>query len=107
MDKTRERLIELIECEENGITHGIAERTADYLLDNGVTINIKKERPPTDLRGKCGSCEYAKPGEWGKSKVYVCCTNKEHLACYSRNRITPLRPRTTRACKRYKAKGEE
>lgn len=79
-------------------------------IDNdecGATIKPKKERPPTDLTGKCGSCAYAKPADWENSKVYVCCTNYEQLFSYTRNRKRQCRPRTTKACKHYSQRGDE
>ena len=94
----REKLMELVD-EARFMTIG---EIADYLIANGVTIRVKKEKPPTDLTNKCGSCEYAKPtNEFGKSKCYVCCTNEDK---WWRHRTSMYRQRTTPACKRYKAK---
>ena len=48
----REKLIELIECEENCITRSIAEWTADFLIANGVTIQkwipLSEQKPDRD-----------------------------------------------------------
>lgn len=60
-----------------------------------------KEKKPTDLTGKCGSCEYAKPTtEFGRN-CYIFCSNFEDL---KRNGTARYKQRTTKACKRYKAK---
>lgn len=76
----------------------------DYLLENGVAISKPKSmRPPADLKGKCGSCIYAKPTTWGNSKVYVECTNAEHIKIYCRRgESARKRLRTAKACKSYK-----
>jgi hypothetical protein len=53
---------------------------------------------------KCGTCFYAKPITYGSSKVYVECTNTEHLRVYcssNRSRYAHIRPRTNPACKNY------
>ena len=101
MDNTREKLIELLRYVQ--YLGGLEEKIADHLLANGVKIVPKRE---TDLTGKCGSCEWAKPVDREHSKVYVCCTNKELLLSYTRNRKHTFRPRTTKACKHYKPQGE-
>ena len=56
------------------------------------------------LRGKCGGCEYAKPAEWGRSKCHIECTNRPDRP--NRSKVAHLKPRTSKACKRYKPKGE-
>lgn len=110
----RERLIELIrEAKKN--TKGAncdLEREmlfAEYLLANGVTISKPKTiRPPADLKGKCGSCIYAKPTTFGSSKIYVECTNAEHIRIYcSRHENARKRQKTARACKRYEERVDE
>lgn len=51
---------------------------------------------------KCGTCIYAKPTTFGRSKVYVECTNEEHLKRYcSYHESAKNRLRTTPACKKY------
>ena len=51
---------------------------------------------------RCGTCIYAKPTVWGRSKVHVECTNQEHLGRYcSNHESTKIRPRNTYACKCY------
>lgn len=51
---------------------------------------------------KCGSCLYAIPATFGKSKVYVECTNWEHIKKFCKREISLKRQRTTPACKHYK-----
>lgn len=104
--RMRANLIELLMDMPSGHrtyeeTERYAEDVADYLIDNGVTVTIKKEKPPTDLSGKCGSCEYAKAE---CPSVYVRCTKHEHIAKYFTKRDGSLRQRTTPACKQYKPK---
>ena len=108
--RTRERLIEILTSfyGVDPMYYGVeAQALADHLIANGVTVIIKKEKPPTDLSKKCGSCAYAKaePDEFGRD-CYVRCTNPEHIAKYCRSRDRSLRQRTTPACKQYKAKEE-
>ena len=72
--------------------------------------NKKKEKPPVDLTGKCGSCVYAvkDTGHFGNSQCYVRCTNKEHLnsRMYQERPLVAVRQRTAKACKRYEKRGE-
>ena len=78
--------------------------TAKNLIAHGVTIVVKKEKKPTDLTAKCGSCVYAKPVRFGRATCYVCCT---HPNRHWNRRKSQFRQRTTRACKSYKpTKGE-
>ena len=78
----------------------IAARTADYLIKNGVVL-LKQPTPPTNLKGKCGSCIFAKPTTFGTSTVYVECTNVEHIGQWCKRQISYKRQRTHKACKRY------
>jgi hypothetical protein len=84
------------------------EMEADYLLSHGVTVQIKKEKPPTDLAGKCGGCAYAEVVHdvFGGSYCYVKCINPEHIAKYCSRRASPIRQRTVKACKLYKSRTE-
>ena len=95
----KERLVEFLE--ETGMVEGRnrCKIIAEELIANGVTI--KKEKQPTDLAGKCGSCAYAKAE---CPEIYVRCTNPEHIAKYFRSRDKSLRQRTNPACKQYKPK---
>lgn len=68
-------------------------------LDLGRTL---KTYETTDLRNKCGSCIYAKPTVFGKSKSFVECTNREHGQRYCKREISRKRARTQPACKSYK-----
>lgn len=82
-------------------------KIADYLIANGVIIAEEKpEKPSTDLRGKCGGCDYAVPvPAFGSTYAYVKCTHPEHLAKYRKARHhSGIRQRTTRACKKYRQK---
>jgi hypothetical protein len=56
------------------------------------------------LKGKCGSCIYSEPTTFGKSKVYVRCTNEEHLKTYCARPASDVRQRTQPACKSYKSR---
>lgn len=95
------------DCEHQGIDYPncMGVHFADHLIANCVTVTIKKEKPPTDLSKKCGSCAYAKvePDKFG-SDYYVRCTNPEHIAKYFRNKDRSLRQRTNPACRKYKPK---
>lgn len=57
-----------------------------------------------DLTHKCGSCEFAKPTNWGSkpSKTYVECTHEEHIKKYCKDAISRKRAKTTPACKSYR-----
>ena len=74
---------------------------ADHLIANGVRVQpSKKEKPLTDLSGKCGSCVFAESAEaFGGSKCYVECKNPEFQR---KARIASVKQRTSPACKRYK-----
>ena len=109
----RDRLIELIGSTECGNGYCISEkyqdgfiaRIADHLIANGVTIvKPKKQKPPVDLTGKCGSCVYAvqEAGHFGNSPCYVRCTNEEHLSRRPyQSPLVAVRQRTVKACKCY------
>ena len=56
------------------------------------------------FENKCGGCKYAEPTTFGKSKVYVRCTNEEHVKRYCHRPISVKRQRTQPACKSYKCK---
>lgn len=105
----RERLIELLDKtfdEQFGQRMVLtAEHTADYLLKNGVIVP-PQPKPTTDLKGKCGSCIYAKPNYecFGGSSCYVDCTNVEHIGNWCKRDISITRQRTHKACKLYQAK---
>ena len=111
MPNTREKLIELLERAKNNwklstmIPVGCTFESwiADHLIANGVTIQTKKEKHPTDLTGKCGSCVYATPQSEYFSKCYIFCSNKEKQFA---TKTAPFKLRTNRACKRYEPKGE-
>ena len=63
---------------------------------------VAPEKPPTDLRGKCGGCAYAVTvPACGSTFAYVQCTNPEHLSRYSKRHKSGIRQRTTKACKKY------
>lgn len=107
MADAREKLIELVKRAITDWQHGdVSEKIADYLIANGVTVQIKKEKPPTDLTGKCGSCRYAVPAPeaFGGSPCYVKCTSEDHMRRYYGRPITRVRQRTTKACKKYQPK---
>ena len=79
------------------------EAMANRLLSGGVTVSVKKEKPPTDLTGKCGSCVYAKSGlHYGVSTCYVECTNEDLLKSRpNRGKASAVRARTNKGCKRH------
>ena len=63
---------------------------------------VAPEKPPTDLRGKCGGCAYAVTvPACGSTFAYVQCTNPLHLATYGKRYKSGIRQRTTKACKKY------
>jgi len=107
----REKLIELLMQQDTKLCDGCSQWPAseaavfiaDHLIANGVTVKIQKEKPPTDLTGKCGSCFFAKHGlHFGKSPCYVECTNEDLLKSRpNRGKASAVRARTTRGCKRY------
>lgn len=79
---------------------------ADCLIANGVTVKIKKEKPPVDLSGKCGSCVYASMEQkelWLHLQSYVRCVNPEKRFM---RKNSEYKARTTPCCKAYKPKGE-
>lgn len=93
-----------------------AEGVTDlYLLDKTFILDaireklerekqgkVAPEKPPTDLRGKCGGCAYAVTvPACGSTFAYVQCTNPEHLSRYSKRHKSGIRQRTTKACKKY------
>lgn len=74
----------------------------DHLIANGVTVKIKKEKPPTDLTNKCGSCVYASAENkecFANTPSYIRCTDPTKRWI---REIAAYKTRTTRACKRYK-----
>lgn len=110
----KEKLVELIkdfQCPNYGEcpyeNSGCSLCQADHLIANGVTVQIKKDKPQTDLSGKCGGCLHSEPYEPGKS-YYVRCKNSEHLSkpMYRERPLKAVRHRTTKACKRYVPKEE-
>ena len=93
-----------------------AEEVTDlYLLDKTFILDaireklerekqgkVAPEKPPTDLRGKCGGCAYAVTvPACGSTFAYVQCTNPENLSRYSKRHKSGIRQRTTKACKKY------
>lgn len=128
MDNIREKLVELLRngrvqhmvCSSDGdpvtsyvtsmVNEDYVSLLADYLIDNGVTVKVKKEKPPVDLTNKCGSCKHSVPavGVFGDSTCYVRCTNKEHLSGrhYQQHPIAAVRQRTAKACKKYEPRSQ-
>ena len=100
----KEKLIELIQSAYDGRVKMSAARLADYLIANGVTVPVKKEKPPVDLTDKCGSCFYA-TAEGKKlfpnTRSYVWCINPDKKWV---REIQAYRARTTKCCKMYKPK---
>ena len=108
----REKLIELIVTTPvpcmvvAGVRGGrsliSASVIADHLLANGVTVQTNTEKPPTDLTGKCGSCAFSEPTvAFGGSKCHVLCVNKDIRGRGSKSKLSAVKQRTARACKRY------
>lgn len=101
----REKLVELLESAESAVywnsgDKSFIEKIADHLIANGVTVHIPKNKPPTDLTGKCGSCVYAEQTvAFGGSRCYVLCTHPERRHV---KHVTYPRQRTCKACKMYK-----
>ena len=93
------------ECPYDGKCLNYNEKI-NFLVDVFNLVNRQKaeiERLKNKISSKCGTCAYAKPTTFGKSKCYVECTNKEHIEKYCRFRkISLKRQRTTPACKNYK-----
>lgn len=79
--------------------------TADYYMLIEFIDSIfqgKPNKPPTDLKGKCGGCAYAVTvPACGSTFAYVQCTNPLHLATYGKKYKSGIRQRTTKACKKY------
>lgn len=64
-----------------------------------------KPTKTTEYAGKCGGCDYAKPTTaFGGSKCYIECTNRP--IGRKSSTVAHIKQRTTKACKRYKPKGE-
>ena len=91
----------------NGLT--FAKCRFGFLKDALDLINRQKaeierlQKLQKQTKAKCGTCFFAKPTTFGKSKSYVECTNKEHIEKFCRYRkISLKRQRTTPACKCYK-----
>ena len=105
----REKLIELMQAAHDDFYDHFEpgkpywETIVDHLFANGVTVHIKKDKPPTDLTGKCGSCVYAKSGiHYGASLCYVECTNEDLLKSRpNRGKASAIRARTNKGCKRH------
>lgn len=104
----REKLIELLleidsVCDASDCVECCGEgcyihRAADHLIANGVKV-VGTE---TDLTGKCGSCDFAKPVRYCRSTRYVECTNEDLLKSRpNRGEASAIRPRTNKGCKRY------
>lgn len=94
-------LYTVIENEQNAVRmwHRQAELNADSIIKLQAEIERLKK---ANLQKKCGNCIYAKPTTFGRSKVYVECTNAEHLKIYCRNHHSAkIRTRTNPACKSY------
>ncbi len=71
-------------------------------LDLINSLEVERDRLKRHGGKKCGTCIYAKPTTFGRSKVYVECTNEEHLKKYcSYHESAKNRLRTTPACKKY------
>ena len=112
MANTRQELIDILmdELPEAHPWQGRVCDLVDALIARGVTVNVKKEKPPVDLTNKCGSCKHSVPavGVFGNSTCYVRCTNEEHLSArrYQGRPLVDVRQRTAKACKKYEPKGE-
>ena len=77
-----------VECKELNTT--ISDLRAELKYLRKATAN------------RCGTCVYAKPAVYGKSKMHVECTNAEHLKRYcSDHESSKIRPKNTHACKNY------
>lgn len=105
-NEMRDRIIDLLDdfyYSIESITREDIKAIAEHLISKGVVLP-KKPEPPIDLKGKCGSCVFAKPTTFGKSTVYVECTNVEHIGQWCKRQVSYKRQRTHPACKRYKRK---
>lgn len=106
IDPVRERIVELIQSAVGGCSSYWAGLIADSLIANGVTVKVKKDKPPVDLTGKCGSCVYASSENkrlYPNTRSYVQCLNPERKWY---REISAYRARTTPCCKKYKPKEE-
>ena len=108
-DPIKEKLIDLMTA-FYGVDPGYygvdAYSLANHLIANGVTVKIKKEKPPVDLSGKCGSCVYASMEQkelWLHLQSYVRCINPEKRFM---RKNSEYKARTTPCRKAYKTKGE-
>ena len=104
----REKLAELLmEAETAAAERGffncfpnekVAAFQANFLIANGVKV-VGTE---TDLTGKCGSCAFSKPVRYCRSTSDVECTNEDLLKSRpNRGKVSAVRARTTKGCKRY------
>lgn len=112
MANTRQELIDILmdELPEAHPWEGRVCDLVDALIARGVTVNVKKAKPPVDLTNKCGSCKHSvvAVGVFGDSPCYVRCTNKEHLSGrhYQEHPIAAVRQRTAKACKKYEPRSQ-
>ena len=91
-------LINRLQDERESLING-----QETLQNTIVEQKAEIERLQKTKSAKCGTCAYAKPTTFGKSKCYVECTNKEHIEKFCRYRkISLKRQRTTPACIDYK-----
>ena len=84
---------------QNEVDNAMAEKLIDRIL---LTVEKDiKQKKPTDLTNKCGSCVWAKPHYRGTQKVncYIDCT------CPSKN--PNWFARTNKCCRFYEQKGAE
>lgn len=79
-----------------------ADYIADYLIAHGVVLGKeKRQKPKTDLDGKCGNCKWAEVVE-AYGGYCVRCKNRR-----KRNVWAPIRQRTCPACKLYERREAE
>ena len=90
------------EFEKRCIESGIYPALIKNILKNLVKELAHETTETCNLKNKCGSCAYAIPTTFGKSKVWVECTNREHNERYCKREISCKRARTQPACKSYK-----
>ena len=95
------------EFEKRCIESGIYPALIKNILKNLVKELAHETTETCDLKNKCGSCAYAIPTTFGKSKAWVECTNREHNERYCKREISCKRARTQPACKSYKELTEE
>ncbi len=99
---------EIIDClkktvEQYKTTNDFRVTVYEEILDLIKRKDAEIERLMKRDKAKCGTCAYAKPTTFGKSKCYVECTNQEHIEKFCRYRkISLKRQKTTPACKKYK-----